>query len=274
MGLLDRLAADLISDSIGVSPWMTRRLVRRAVGNPWMLAGAAGLGGVLLSEMMREQQGTGSGPSTWGPPPPPPLQPGATPPPPPPPNWTPPPPPPGGALDPATATPPEPPPPPPGMPPSVAHLFAPSAASAADATREVTPDVQPDVTPDVEPELTGRLLYAVVRTMVAAALADGTLAATEREKIQDRLTSGELTEEQVTQVRRDLVVPAGPEELAEMVTSFAERELLYRFAVLVVATDAGVSALEREWLGKLGAALGLTIERRAELEAELSTPEP
>jgi len=263
MGLLDRLAADLISDSIGVSPWMTRRLVRRAVGNPWMLAGAAGLGGVLLSEMMRQQQGTGSGPSTWGPPPPPPP-PGATPPPPPPPDWTPPPPPPGGSLDPATATPPEPPPPPPPtMPPAVAHLFAPSSASDAPVASEAEP----------EPELPGRLLYAVVRTMVAAALADGTLAASERAKIQDRLTSGELGEEQVTQVRRDLVVPAGPEELAEMVTSFAERELLYRFAVLVVATDAGVSALEREWLGKLGAALGLTVERRAELEAELLASE-
>jgi uncharacterized membrane protein YebE (DUF533 family) len=150
------------------------------------------------------------------------------------------------------------------MPQSVAHLYAPTSASDAPSTTETEP----------EPELTGRLLYAVVRTMVAAALADGTLAATEREKIQDRLASGELSEEQVTQVRRDLVVPAGPEELAEMVSTFPEREVLYRFAVLVVATDAGVSALEREWLGKLGAALGIAVERRAELEAELLTTEP
>jgi tellurite resistance protein len=244
MGLLDRLAADLISDSIGVSPRMTRRLVRRAVGNPLLLAGGAALAGAFLSEMVRGQQaGAGSGPSTWAPP-------GSVPPPPPPPPLP-------GAQgvvgEPAPTWVPPPPPPPPT-----------AAPSDEPATSAVAGDES-----DAEPELPAPTLYAVVRTMVAAALADGTLSAAERTRIQEKLGSGELPEEQVAQVRRDLLMPASPAELAALVEGEAERELLYRFAALVTMTDEGVSPTEAAWLGTLAAALGLYPERAKALEAEL-----
>ena len=105
--------------------------------------------------------------------------------------------------------------------------------------------------------------------MVAAALADGVLAPAERERIQAQLGGGELGPEPVAQVHRELLLPASPEELAAMVTSDAERGLLYRFAALVVRADAGMSSSERAWLDRLGPALGLDVGRMVALEAEL-----
>ena len=125
------------------------------------------------------------------------------------------------------------------------------------------------MTEDDEPELPPAALFAVVRTMVAAALADGTLSPAERARIQERLGSGELPEEQAAQVRRELLMPASPEELAAMVSSDTERELLYRFAAHVTMTDAGVSPAEAAWLASFAAALGLAAERAKALEGEL-----
>jgi tellurite resistance protein len=254
MGLLDRLAADLNSDSIGVSPWMTRRLVRRAVGNPLLLAGGAALAGALFSEMAREGQQPGSGPSTWAPPgsvpPPPPPPPGAAP------GWVPPPPPAAATSQPAL----------PPLPPE------PPAAAAAPPLPPVPADAAPPTpldTPEPEPELPAALLYPVARTMVAAALADGTLAPAERARIEDRLTSDELPEEHAAQVRRDLLLPATPEELAAMVPGAREREIVYRFAAIVARADGGLEAGEHAFLGRFASALGLTAERAAALEAEL-----
>lgn len=230
MGLLDLLAANLISDSIGVSPRMTRRLVRRAVGSPLLLAGGAALAGALINEMVHGQQaGAAGGPSTWAPP-------GSIPPPPPPPP---------GAQSGTEGSAPAwlPPPPPP-------------AAAAEEAAAPQT-------------ELPPATLFAVVRTMVAAALADGTLSPAERTRIQERLGSDELSEEQAAQVRRELLVPASPAELAAMAASDAERELLYRFAALVTMTDAGVSPAEAAWLNGFAAALGLSADRAKALEGEL-----
>lgn len=250
MGFLDSIAADLISNSIGVSPRTTRKLVRKAVGNPLLLAGGAALAGALFSELARgQQQGAGSGPSTWAPPPPPgapqsSAQPLLPPLPPVPssgtPAWV-------------------PPPPPPPAPAAVASEPGTGTEPAADA----------EDAPDLEAGLPPHLLFPVVRTMVAAALADGTLSASERARIEPHLMSGELPEEQAAQIRRELVMPATPVELAAMATTDGERELLYRFAALVTATEAGVSTLESIWLGNLGEALGISTERARALEAEL-----
>lgn len=105
--------------------------------------------------------------------------------------------------------------------------------------------------------------------MVAAALADGVLMPSERDRIQEQLGSGELSADQTAQVRKELVFPATPEELAAMAQADSERALLYRFAALVTRVDAGVSAEEEAWLMRLGAALALDEARRRQLEAEL-----
>jgi uncharacterized membrane protein YebE (DUF533 family) len=68
------------------------------------------------------------------------------------------------------------------------------------------------------PRLPNATLYNVVRTMVAAALADGELAVSERDLIEEHLAApsddGGLLPEQVAQIRRDLVVPPPAAELA------------------------------------------------------------
>lgn len=250
MGLLDRLVGDLLAKSVGVSPRKARRLVRSAVGSRVLLAGGAALAGALISEMARGQQGA-AGPSTqpaWAPPPPP--EPGA----PQAPAWVPPPPPAPVATAPSAPqpTPPVPPPPAPGT-------AAPGTESAGTAVEPV----------GAETDLPAPLLFAVVRTMVAAALADGALGATERTRIQERLAGGELPEAQAAQVRSELLVPAVPDELAAMVTGAAEAEVLYRFAALVLNADGGITATERAWLARLGEALDLPPGRCRELEAEL-----
>jgi uncharacterized membrane protein YebE (DUF533 family) len=147
--------------------------------------------------------------------------------------------------------------PPPPPPPATAP-----AAGAAEEGEE-------DEVADREADLPPHLLFPVVRTMVAAALADGTLSAAERARVEEQLRSGELPEEQAAQVRRELVMPATPVELAAMAASDPERELLYRFAALVTATEAGVSTLESIWLGNFAEALGLSHERARTLEAQL-----
>ncbi|HVS02742.1 MAG TPA: DUF533 domain-containing protein [Thermoanaerobaculia bacterium] len=105
--------------------------------------------------------------------------------------------------------------------------------------------------------------------MVAAALADGHLDPREQQAILGHLASGELGEEQVRQVHQDLVLPPGVEELAASVHDAEGRELLYRFAALVIAADQQVSYQEREWLETLALALRIDEDRRQELEREV-----
>ncbi len=280
MGLLERLAADLISDALPGSSRTKRRLVRRAVGSPVLLAGGAAIAGALISELMHEGQPgqglLGAAPWASAPLPPPPPQGASAPPLPPlpnlpslpvapspspaPPSVPPPPPtPPAVASAPASVAPPA------AAPPPPAPASAPAAAVAGGGV--AAPSTAEDETG--EAALPAPLLFAVVRTMVAAALADGTLAPAERARIQGHLGTGELGDDQEAQVRRDLILPATPGELAAMASGGAEREVLYRFAALVVNVDAGTSALEAAWLSQLGAALALAPERCRALEAEL-----
>jgi uncharacterized membrane protein YebE (DUF533 family) len=140
-------------------------------------------------------------------------------------------------------------PPLPPLPPIPAGESAPVEAEAA--------DVPPD------------LLYAILRTMVAAALADGELHAEEKRLIDERLGESGLSEQRLAQLRRDLVVPSTPAELARSLPPGEDPELLARFAVLVAGADRELVAHERAWLQSLERALGLPAGRSAELEREI-----
>ncbi|HEX2254780.1 MAG TPA: DUF533 domain-containing protein, partial [Thermoanaerobaculia bacterium] len=121
-------------------------------------------------------------------------------------------------------------------------------------------------------DLPVHLAYAAVRTMVAAALADGRLAPEERAAIQARLGDSDLDENQVAQVHQDLVLPPTVEELAALVVGEEDRETLYQLAAVVLQADQRVSDLERVWLGRLGAAFGLAEERCRVLQEEALGP--
>jgi uncharacterized membrane protein YebE (DUF533 family) len=105
--------------------------------------------------------------------------------------------------------------------------------------------------------------------MVAAALADGRMAIEERQAIQRHLSDSPLSSEQTSQIHRDMVLPPTPAELAAMLSSAEEVEVVYRFAALVARADSRVAELERTWLDQLASALDIDPARRQELEEEI-----
>jgi uncharacterized membrane protein YebE (DUF533 family) len=150
--------------------------------------------------------------------------------------------------------------PPPPLPPIPQQ---PQQAQQAPAAGHALPPLPPPIPPPQE------LVYAVVRTMVAAALADGEMHADEKRVIEKRLGESGLSTEQVDQIRKDLVIPAAPSELSGLVADTADREALYRFGALVVLADDVVADTEKTWLESFAAALGIAAERRQALDQEL-----
>jgi len=158
------------------------------------------------------------------------------------------------------APPPSPPPPLPGTtaaPPPLPPLPTPSAA-----TSEPTPPIPP-------PQ---ELVYAIVRTMVAAALSDGEMHEEEKGLIDNRLGESGFSPEQLSQIHKDLVIPASPAELAGLVATADDREVLYRFGALVVLADDTVTDSEKAWLSSLAAALGIDEARAQTIQSELFEP--
>jgi uncharacterized membrane protein YebE (DUF533 family) len=135
---------------------------------------------------------------------------------------------------------------------------------------EATPPLPPLPVPAVpEPQLPQPLLFAIVRTLVAGALADGQMHAEEKKLIEKHLGESGLSPDQVSQIHKDLVIPASPDELARSASMAEDRELLYRFGALVVLAEGDCSAPERAWLDRFGSALGLAEDRRQALETEI-----
>ncbi len=232
MGFLDRMISDLIQDNTGIN---ARRMVRKIGGGKILALGGA----ALAAGMFAEKQGMfgRGGQSTSAPPPP-------------------------GAPSSPPGAPPVPgqraaPPPLPGSRPAAPPPPLPPAATASATAGEL------------EDELPQELTYAIVRTMVAAALADGNLAASEKAIIQKHLGESGLSDEQTAQVHKDLVLPPSPEELAALTGDAPAREVLYRFGALVALADQDVSDLERQWLEHLATAFEITGDRKTALEAEI-----
>lgn len=173
----------------------------------------------------------------------------------------------GGAAPQRPATPPAPPgaaPPPPPPPPGRAQVPPPPPP----------PPQNLAASPPAANELPTELTYAVVRTMVAAAFADGELGPRERQLIEGRLAESGLGDERVAQIRRDLEAPLLPHEVAELAADPGPRAILYRAAALVLLADDEVSDLERRWLADLASALELSDVGRQELEREIFPDDP
>ena len=69
------------------------------------------------------------------------------------------------------------------------------------------------------------------------------------------------------------MLPPTPEDLAALAPAAEAREVLFRFAALIVLADRETSELERRWLDRLATVFELEAERRAVLEAEIFAPE-
>jgi tellurite resistance protein len=142
----------------------------------------------------------------------------------------------------------------------------PPLPSAATSVPPVPPPI-PAAAP--EAALPKGLVFAIVRTMISAALSDGDMHDEERKLIEKRLGESGLGAEETKQIRKDLVFPPTPDEIGTMVSTTEDRELLYRFGALVARSQGGTSAEETAWLERLGGALGIPAARRTALEAEI-----
>ncbi|MEM7352043.1 MAG: DUF533 domain-containing protein [Acidobacteriota bacterium] len=251
MGFLDRMISDLIQDNTGIN---ARRLVRKIGGGKILAMGGAAIAASVMAEKhgMLGQKGAapaaGAAPAGAAPA-------GHTPAGHAPAQAAPPPPVPGAAAAP-------PPPPIPGAPPAAAPPPPPPVQGAATEAAAPAGD-------EADIELPQETTYAVVRTMVAAALADGNLAPEEKAIIQKHLGESGLSEEQTRQIHQDLVLPPSLDELATLASDAESREILFRFAALVVLADQQVSDLERAWLDRLASTFGIEGERKAALEADI-----
>jgi uncharacterized membrane protein YebE (DUF533 family) len=128
------------------------------------------------------------------------------------------------------------------------------------------PPEQDDLDIDVLP---AEAVLPAVRTMVAAALADGELSGEERSMVLGRIDDADLPEEAVRRIHQDLVLPPTPDELAALATTPEARETLYRLAAAVLMADGEATATEREWLERLAAAFAIAPERKTALEHEV-----
>jgi len=153
-----------------------------------------------------------------------------------------------------------PPPPPPPVPGSSAREAGPPPPLPPLPTEAVASNAE---------ELPPDLLYAIVRTMVAAALADGHMADEEKELIHKHLGESGLAPDQIAQIHKDLVLPASHQELLASVSSGPDGELLYRFGALVALADQKVSEREKDWLEQLAQVLEIPPQRRVEIDSEI-----
>lgn len=154
-----------------------------------------------------------------------------------------------------------------GTPEAVPPLPPPVPTGPDEAVPPLPP--LPTAAAEPEPSIPNPLLFAIVRTMVSGALADGEMHAEEKALIENRLGESSLSTEQTKQIHKDLVIPPAPDEVAKSVSSPEDRELLYRFGALVALADGEASAPEKAWLQRLASALAISSERRAELEREI-----
>lgn len=233
MGFLDRMVSDLVKSATGYN---VRPLVRKVGAKRLLALGGAAVAGAALTDRMRQQQAPAVAPPHPGP------IPRSAPPPPPGPLPSMPPP----IAKPAVVTPP---PPPSQVSPSAAGEVADEAAGDDDLSPETT--------------------LAGVRTVIAAALADGVLADAERRVIDQHLDHPALSPEQAAQARADLDAPLPPAALAALVDDVAASEVLYRLAAAVMLADDSVSAEERAWLDTFAAALGFDAPSKAAIEASI-----
>jgi uncharacterized membrane protein YebE (DUF533 family) len=129
--------------------------------------------------------------------------------------------------------------------------------------------VEETTAPDSAEAIPHDLLWAIVRTMVAAALADGRIADEEKVLVEKRLDSAPVLRERMGQIHNDLLNPPSQEELARHVSNREDAELLYRFASLVVLADKNVAERERAWLTEFAEAMEIPPQRREMLEWEI-----
>ena len=154
-------------------------------------------------------------------------------------------------------------PPPPLLPPT------PGAETPPLPPLPPLPEIPKPREAETEVDLGPDLSAAIVRTMIAAALADGHLSEPEREAIHSNLKDSGLSPEQISQAHSDLLNPASPATLASLTRQDSDGEILYRSAFLIIMADKERVETERSWLNDFARRLGLDETRKTTIEDDL-----
>ena len=154
---------------------------------------------------------------------------------------------------------------PPGPAPAPAGGFGTTPAGRATPPPIPGAPAAATATPDTPPGPEGAL--RIVRLMLSAARADGTLTDAERDTI--RAQAREAGVEAI--VERELAQPTPLSAIVHGITDQKQREDLYVLAFSIARADESVSGAERIYLAQLAAQLGLDAATTSRLEDEAAT---
>jgi uncharacterized membrane protein YebE (DUF533 family) len=129
------------------------------------------------------------------------------------------------------------------------------------------PPPLPQAEPEPETDAESNEALLLVRAMIAAARADGQIDATERRAIAERLDSAGLDAEARDLVLAEFANPIPLEALVAQVPDPVAAAQVYAASVIAVGE---ASPAERVYLERLAAALRLTPEAAAAIEARLA----
>lgn len=135
--------------------------------------------------------------------------------------------------------------PPPPPPPAPAAMPAPTAAAKA-----------------LVPEA-----LLVIRSMIAAAAADGLIDGNEREAILGRAQNAGLHADDLSALRQELAQPLSMPELLAQTPAHLAAEV-YAAALITISVD---TEAERRWMQRLAEGLKLDDSQRAELDAQFAS---
>lgn len=159
----------------------------------------------------------------------------------------------------------------PSAPPTVstynpAPLLVPVAAAASSVGAPGAPPPPPPPARDLSSlDEAAAESVLLVRTMIAAAAADGLVDSEERHRIQARAGDAGLDAETRAFLEAELAVPKSADEIAAMTRPALVNEV-YAAAVLAVNLD---HESERRFLERLGTGLGLSVATQQEIQAQL-----
>lgn len=140
----------------------------------------------------------------------------------------------------------------------------PSATGGPSLGERLAGLLQPEQRAAPEAAVGDQKALLLIRAMVAAAAADGTVDGAERRRILERMSAAGADEEDRRLIERELDTPAPLDSIVNQVQDAETAEQVYLASLLAIEAD---SPAERSYLSYLAARLNIGEERARELSA-------